>query len=147
MQNIKDLESELQKLNTRQNYIQNVINAYKLIAEYESGELNDDLVGELEGYMISQNINPNMISKVISSINHVDGTKVNSVNGLINRLNDPQVKDTILQYAWEIRIRRGELTRTQLDTVKKSVTRMAMSGTLFGEKLSWFQEQINSANF
>lgn len=146
MKKLHELEVELQEITDRQKYISDLINAYKLVSDYESTKSTDNLVSELKNYMVSHNVKKNTITKVMSAVDSVEGTDVKMINGFVNRLN-PQVKDPILQYAWEIRIRRGQFTRSHLDSLKESVQRMSKRGTLVGEKLSWFQEEIETAKF
>lgn len=143
---INKLESELQSIETRKEYLLEIIAAFRKIEEHEKSSSTDYLVSELERYMndlSSQGIvKSDVPSKVMSAINN--GTDIQKVGGFVNRLKDQQVKDNILQYSWEIRIRRGQLQSSQIPSLKESVERMEKYGTLKGEKLSWFQEQIET---
>jgi len=145
---INKLESELQSIETRKEYLLEIIAAFRKIEEHERNSSTVYLVSELERYMndlSSQGIvKSDVPSKVMGAINNVEGTDVKQANGFVNRINDQQIKDNILQYSWEIRIRRGELLPSQIPSLKETVERMEKYGTLKGEKLSWFQEQIET---
>jgi len=143
---INKLESELQSIETRKEYLLEIIAAFRKIEEHEKSSSTDYLVSELERYMndlSSQGIvKSDVPSKVMDAINN--DTDIQKVGGFVNRLKDQQIKDNILQYSWEIRIRRGQLKSSQIPSLKESVERMEKYGTLRGEKLSWFQEQIET---
>lgn len=145
MKSFKSLELERQELFDKLSKLDKVLDAYRVIQEYETG--NSNTVNEMQKY-VTQHLDTFQTRRVMNAVNSSEGTDIKSVNGLIQGIKDPNVTDRILQYAWKIRIERGEVSNsTVMKSLKETVDRMENRGTLGGENLIWFQNQIESIAF